>query len=217
VLPSLRGCPVTVTPSAARWAGPGRATGPVGTGTVAAAGPGLPGAEAEALAVARLHNGSSLVGGSATVAAVLAALGTARVVHLAAHGRLAVPNALFSSILLADGPLVVYDLEGQHSTPHTVAFASCNAGEVDVRPGDELLGLSAAFMARGTAQLVAPVVRVPDAETAPLMTDFHRRLVGGVTAAEALAAAQQHQSLGDDVELAAAAGFVCFATAAAAA
>jgi tetratricopeptide (TPR) repeat protein len=210
LLPSLAGRPVTVAPSAGRWAGASHAAG---ESAVAVAGPGLPGARSEALAVARIHAGTSLAGDAATVDAVLTALGTARVVHLAAHGRLALPNALFSSILLADGPLVVYDLEGRQSTAHTVVLASCNAGEVDVRPGDEMLGLSAAFMARGTAQLVAPVVRVPDAATKPLMTAFHRRLAAGATAAESLAAAQEQQSQGGDEELAAAAGFVCFATA----
>jgi hypothetical protein len=73
--------------------------------------------------------------------------------------------------------------------------------------GDELLGLAATFLARGTAQLVASVVPVPDAQTTQLMVDVHRRLAAGAGTAVALA---QASLPGDDPRaLAAAARFVC--------
>ena len=61
----------------------------------------------------------------------------------------------------------------------------------------------------GTATLIAPVVPVPDAETADLMLAYHAHLLKGRPAAEALALAQQDNPAADPVARVAAAGFVC--------
>jgi len=219
ILPSCRGRPVTVSPSATLWHGArlraapqtaASAAGAVGA-VLAAAGPRLRGAHDEAIAVAAIHGSTPLVGGAATVDAVLAGLGAAGLAHLAAHGRLSADNPLFSDLLLADGPLVVYDLERLARVPPTVVLAACDSGRSVVRTGDELLGLGATFIGRGAAQLVASVLPVPDAETAPLMVAFHRRLAAGDPPAVALAAAQQRLAgeLPAPATVAAAAGFVC--------
>ena len=83
------------------------------------------------------------------------------------------------SSLLADGPLFAYDIEQLATAPHTVVLAACESGRSVVCAGDELLGLGAMFLARGSSQLVASPLPVPDTETAPLMTAFHRRRRGG--------------------------------------
>lgn len=209
-LPSCVGRPVTLAPSAALWYAAQRPAvdgGPV----LAAAGPDLPGAQAEVETIARIYvDGSiSLSGAGATVEAVEGALRGARVAHLATHGRIRGDNPLFSSLLLADGPLTVYDLERLDAVPHTVVLAACDAGRSVVRAGDEPLGLSAAFLGLGTRQLVAPVVPIPDGAAVELMTGFHHLLANGVGAAEALARAQQQRSAGSPGARAAAAGFVC--------
>jgi CHAT domain-containing protein len=173
-----------------------------------AVGPGLPTGRTEAEAVAAIHGTKPLVDAAATVEAVTAALGTASVMHLAAHGRFHVQNPLFSSLMLADGPLTVYDLERLDRVPTMVVLAACDSGRSVVCAGDELLGMSASFLAHGAQQLVASVVPVPDAETGPLMVEFHRLLVAGLPAPEALARAQQEVT-GDEAVIAAAAGFVC--------
>ncbi len=208
VLPSCAGRAVSVTPSAALWLcavrTPARA-GPV----VVAAGPGLSGAEEEARAVAAIHGCPPLLAEAATVDAVLAALGTAGTVHLAAHGKLSTDNPLFSRLRLHDGPVMVHDVDRLARVPHTLVLASCDSGRSVVHTGDELLGLSATFIAHGTAQLVASVIPIPDAETVPLMVSLHRRLATGETAASALAAAQVELRDGDPGSRAAAAGFTC--------
>jgi tetratricopeptide (TPR) repeat protein len=210
ILPSCAGRAVTVSPSATLWhTASNRPAGATAGMVAAVAGPGLAGAREEALAVAAIHGAAAYVDGRATVDAALDVLGSAELVHLAAHGRLAPDNPLFSSLRLHDGPLVVYDLERQDRVPHTVVLASCDSGRSMVCTGDELLGLGATFIARGTVQLVASVVPVPDAETAPLMTALHRELRAGRPAAEALAEAQRGSRDEGPRELAAAAGFVC--------
>jgi tetratricopeptide (TPR) repeat protein len=212
VLPSCAGRTVTLAPSATLWHSTvgQHATG---GGVAVAAGPGLPGAVEEAATVAAVHGTTALTGAAATVEAVLAALGTAGTAHLATHGRLSADNPLFSSLLLADGPLYVHDLERLTRVPQTVVLAACDSGTSVVRTGDELLGLSATFVARGTANLVASVLPVPDAATATLMAAFHRGLAAGQPPAVALAAAQRDCHDGEPATVAAAAGFVCLGSA----
>ena len=91
--------------------------------------------------------------------------------------------------------------------PHTVVLAACDSGRSVVHTGDELLGLGAAFLTKGCAQLVASVVPIPDAETAPLMAALHRLLTQGLPVAVALARAQRDAT--GPTAIAAAAGFVC--------
>jgi tetratricopeptide (TPR) repeat protein len=212
ILPSCAGRPVTVTPSAALWLGDRALTsqdGPV----VVAAGPGLPGAEREAAAVAALHQVTPLLGGSAAVDAVAAGLDGARVAHLAAHGRIHPSNPLFTSLTFADGPLTVYDVERLRRPPEVVVLAACDVGRSGAHAGGELMNLSAAFLALGTRHVVASVVPVPDAETVPLMVAFHRRLAAGTPTVPALAAAQSEAGYGDPESMAAAARFISIGTA----
>jgi len=211
ILPSCAQRPVTVSPSAATWLA--AADRPVEGGAgrvVVAAGPGLPGARREVRAVAALHpDAHELTGAVATAAAVSRAMDGAGLVHLAAHGAVRADNPLFSSILLADGPLTVYDLERLRQAPRRVVLAACDTGRPQVVAGSELLGFTAALLGSGTATLVAPVVPVPDVETAPFMEAYHRRLAGGHSPAESLVQAQREIRTDDPVSSAGAAGFVC--------
>ncbi len=208
VLPFCRDRSVTVSPSAALWFA-GR--GPRGTaGHIAvAAGPGLPGAQAEAEAVAGIYQTAPLAGSTASVQAVTAALDGADVAHLAAHGHLHLHNPLFSSLRFADGPLTVYDLERLHRPPQLVVLAACDIGRPVVPAGDELLGVSAAFIAQGTRQIIASVTAIPDAQATHLMIAFHRALTTGLPAAAALAQTQRTLATQDAATMATAAAFVC--------
>ena len=209
ILPSCIGRAVTVSPSGTLWYTANRRA-PTTTGRVAVvAGPGLPGAQEEARRVAASYGATAHLGQDATVASVLTALNEASVVHLAAHGRVNADNPLFSSLRFADGPFTVYDLEGLDRVAALVVLAACESGRTVALAGDELLGLSAAFLTHGATQIVASVVPVPDAESAPLMMEFHRLLLAGQPSPAALAQAQQQLVSGTSAETAAAAGFVC--------
>jgi tetratricopeptide (TPR) repeat protein len=208
ILPALRGRPITVSPSAALWQAAMTAPAPAGD-VVVAAGPGLVGAPEEAVRVAAIHGVRPLVPPESTVAAVARGLDGAGLAHLATHGRLSVENPLFSQLLLADGPLVAYDLEHLDRYPHTVVLAACESGRNAVRAGDELLGFTATLLAGGSAQLAACVVPVPDAQTVPVMLALHTGLAAGHTLARALADAQCAVADDDPAAAAAAAGFVC--------
>jgi CHAT domain-containing protein len=118
-------------------------------------------------------------------------------------------NPLFSDLLLSDGPLVAYDVERVQRPPHTVVLAACDSARTVVCAGDELLGLSATFLAAGTSQLVATVLPVLDAESAPVMVALHQLLAAGLPPAEALMVAQRRVRDEEDAVRAAAACFVC--------
>jgi CHAT domain-containing protein len=176
---------------------------------VVVAGPDLPGAAAEATAVAAIYGGTPLTGAGATVDAVAKVLDGATLAHLATHGLVRSDNPLFSALRFADGPLMLHDLEALSRAPDTVVLAACETGRPVVLAGDELMGLGATLLAHGTRRLVAPVIDVLDIETAPLMVAFHRLLATGAPAATALAAAQQAAADAHPAGLAAVAPFIC--------
>jgi tetratricopeptide (TPR) repeat protein len=200
-LPALAGRPLTVVPSAASWLRAQRASGPSGRVTLVA-GPDLTHAAEEIAAVRESHPGALvLTGPAATADAVRAALDGAATAHIAAHGTFRAGNALFSSLRLADGPLVTYDLEHLRRPPRLMVLSACDAGRADVRAGEAVMGMVGCALSYGTATVIAGVSPVGDAAARDLMTGLHRRLAAGMSPAEALAATHREP---------AALGFVCF-------
>jgi CHAT domain-containing protein len=159
---------------------------------VALAGPDLRQAGPEAEAVAATWKGASLLhGGEATGEAMRAALCTADLVHVAAHGTHRQDNPLFSSLRLADGALYAYELgRSGDGFAGCVVLSACDAGLATFRPGDESLGLSQVLLQLGAQVVVAAVARVNDDASARLMTGLHAHLVRGTDAATALATVQ---------------------------
>jgi len=188
-LPSLRGVPIDVVPSATAWLSAqqiGKRAG--GRRLVSLAGPGLARSATEAIEVARAWRQSTAVTGSAATAGALSrAMSTARVVHVAAHGTHQSENPLFSSIRLADGPLFAHELDQTAGTPEHVVLSACELGLATIRPGDEALGLTSVLLRLGTRSVVAGVARIGDDIAAEAMTAYHQRLARGVDSAAALA------------------------------
>jgi hypothetical protein len=221
MLPGLRGRPLTVSRSATTWwrsmpeqrSGAGSAgAGSAGAGSersggdalrvLLAAGPDLVGADQEVRQAAAGWPGSTvLTGDDATGQAVLAAMSDADVVHLAAHGVHEAANPLFSAVQLADGPLFGYDLSRLARLPDQVVLSACDLGLATERPGDELLGMTAALLHGGTRCVVAAVARVSDEVAREVTVAYHRGLRAGLGPSRALATAT-----GDRED----APFVCF-------
>jgi CHAT domain-containing protein len=206
VLPDLRGRPVTVCPSASSWLAAWRrglaATGPAAAPPLLVAGPDLEHAAAEVAEIATIYAGCRvLLPEEATVSATLRALDGVPLAHLAAHGHHDGENVLFSRLDLADGPLMAYDIQQLTAAPRHVILSSCDVGRTVVRPGEEVLGFTAALLYIGTATVISSVARVADAAAAGMMTGYHRLLAAGANPAEALAEA----ALGEPFS-----PFVCF-------
>jgi hypothetical protein len=205
MLPGLRGRSVTVAPSATAWLNaarvadeaPGASAGPL-----LVAGPHLMHAEAELDGIAKLHPDHQVLRGElATVTAALTGLEGAPMAHFAAHGHHEPDNGLFSRLDLADGPLMVYDMQQVGNLPRLITLSACDVGRAVVAPGDEHLGFTAALLYAGTACVVSSVCRVVHDTAATVMTAVHRALAGGASPAQALAMASVDEPL---------ATFVCF-------
>jgi tetratricopeptide (TPR) repeat protein len=205
LLPSLRGRPLTIAPSAAIWLM--RQSLPRRRGKVVlAAGPHLRHARAELNAVAQLYPGAvTLQGRAADVGSVLRAIDGASIAHFACHGRMRSDSPLFSSLELADGPLNVYELQHLRRPPELVVLSSCDLAASATHPGDELLGFAAALLNMGTRTVIASTVPVPDAAAKRLMRALHEQLAARQPPARALAQAQRLVARGES----ALTGFVC--------
>ncbi|QIK82704.1 CHAT domain-containing protein [Sanguibacter sp. HDW7] len=162
--------------------------GPVaGSGVVVVAGPDLVDGEREAAEVAERWPGAQLlVGADATCAAVTDALRSADVVHLAAHGTHVADNPLFSSVRLADGPLLAHEIASAPVSARTVVLAACEVGAASERAGGLPLGLASVLLGLGARHVVASVATVGDGDARATMTRLHAGLVvpgAGVPAA----------------------------------
>jgi len=114
----------------------------------------------------------------------------AAIIHVAAHGWFRPDAPLFSGIELADGLLSTADVFNLSLRASLVTLSACETGRAVVGGGDELAGLSRAFLYAGAAGLLVSQWRVDDASTAALMTRFYRELAGGAGPAAALRTAQ---------------------------
>ncbi|HEY5986708.1 MAG TPA: CHAT domain-containing protein [Streptosporangiaceae bacterium] len=193
LLPDLRGRPVTVCPSASSWLAAwrqSRAAPPRNALPVLVAGPNLRHAASEITEIAKVYPGCRpLLAETATVDATLRALDGAPLAHLAAHGYHDRENVLFSRLELADGPLMAYDIQGLSAAPRQVVLSACDVGQAVVRPGQEILGFSAALLYVGTTTVISSVTRVADNTAVGTMNAYHRALSAGARPAEALAEA----------------------------
>jgi tetratricopeptide (TPR) repeat protein len=195
VLPDLRGRPVTVCASASSWLAAWRrglteVARPPGRPPVLVAGPDLEHADTEITEIAEVYPGCRvLLAQAATVSETLRALDGVPLAHLAAHGHHDRENVLFSRLDLADGPLMAYDIQQLAAAPRHVVLSSCDVGRTVVRPGEEILGFTAALLYVGTTTVISSVTRVADASALGTMTAYHRLLAAGAGPAEALAQA----------------------------
>jgi hypothetical protein len=142
----------------------------------------LPGAQQEAIDIAKLLSTQPLIGEAATETAIVQKLPQARIIHLATHtlsedfkGK-GVPGA----IVLApssndDGLLTTSEIMNLRLNAELVVLSgdSTALGKIT---GDGVIGLSRSFMAAGVPNVIGSLWCVPDQPTAVLMTQFYRQL-----------------------------------------
>jgi tetratricopeptide (TPR) repeat protein len=193
LLPSLRSRPFVIAPSVALWTRCREAPAGAPVRGVAVAGPGLPFADVEVARVAARYRAAAVYAGAgANVADVSAAMTGADVAHVACHGRLSRENPMFSSLLLGDGPMFVYDLERIEPPPRIVVLSACHAGSHATPTGREILGLTASLLAMGPRAVIAATVPIPDTlATVDVMAELHDRLATGARPADALLAIRE--------------------------
>lgn len=158
----------------------------------------LPGAAREAEAVAGLYGkrGTLLTGQAAGAEAVSRAMAFSEVLHLAAHTRVS-SDAFRQTFVLAEsqdgsssGLTTATDLLPAKTPLQLAVLSGCSTLGLQPSRSGGLLGLARAFVARGIPATVGTLWPVEDRQISGLMTDFHRFLLRGDSAAEALRQSQ---------------------------
>jgi hypothetical protein len=188
MLPDIHDRQLTIATSATRWAGDRGRLAPTGTGF--AGGPGVARGDEELDRASIAWPAASVLrGDAATVDAVTRLASRVGLLHVAAHGRHAADNPLFSGLELADGTLFGYDIDRMPRVPHTVVLSACEVGRSSVRWGEEAIGMTRAWLHAGSVCVVAAPVVVADDIAAELLGAMHAGLAAGRSPADALAAA----------------------------
>lgn len=177
---------LSVSPSASSWLRARVTEPPPGGRHVLVRGPGLATADAEVPELAdRYATATLLEHDDASVPRVLEELDGATLAHIAAHGTFRADSPLFSSLRMADGPLIAHDFERLNRSPYRIILSSCDAARFATVGEDELLGL-ATVLPLGTAGMVASSAPVNDGAAVQLMLALHEGLAAGLPLAEAL-------------------------------
>ena len=103
------------------------------------------------------------------------------ILHFAAHTELKQDDPLSSAVLLAksnsdNGRLEVRDIFGLDLKASLVVLSGCETALGKLSSGDELVGLTRAFIYAGTPSVIASLWKVNDSSTAQLMSSFYRNL-----------------------------------------
>jgi CHAT domain-containing protein len=151
----------------------------------------LPGAEAEAKAIAQILNTQPLISNKATKERVISQMAKARIIHLATHGLLddfgdGIPGAIALTPSQNDNGLLtagkILDLK---LNAELVVLSACDTGRGKIT-GDGVIGLSRSLISAGSPSVIVSLWAVPDASTSTLMTEFYRNWQQNSDKAQAL-------------------------------
>ncbi|MEH2368686.1 CHAT domain-containing protein [Nostoc sp.] len=146
----------------------------------------LPGAEKEAVEIAKLLKTKPFIGSQATKKFIVQQMPQAKRIHLATHGlvddssgQLGIPGI----IVLApsgkdDGLLTANEILGMKLNAELVILSACDTARGKIT-SDGVDGLSRSFMIAGVPSLIVSQWSVSDSPTAELMIEFYRNLQNG--------------------------------------
>ncbi|MFL5659578.1 MAG: CHAT domain-containing protein [Ktedonobacteraceae bacterium] len=140
----------------------------------------------EAKEVAERFRTKPLLGAAATKSAVLARFPDATLIHLATHAFFDADNPLESGIVLADGVLTAREVLQHRLQADLLILSACESGRVGSLGGEELAGLSQAFLQAGVRSLLVSLWQVDDQATGELIKAFYGARQDGADKALAL-------------------------------
>ena len=147
----------------------------------------LPDAEREVDTLRRMYGTAGAkvyVGAAAREDRFKAESGSARVLHLAAHGILQSASPMYSHVLLSqsgeageeDGLLEAWELMDMDLSAELAVLSACETALGRLGAGEGIIGLTWALFVAGVPASVVSQWKVDSASTTDLMIDFHRRL-----------------------------------------
>lgn len=140
---------------------------------------------AEALPGARVR-----LGRSATIASFLEDAPGRSIIHLACHGLFRPDNPMFSALRLSDGWLKAADVLTLDLSGAMVTLTACESGRSGIVAGEELMGLTRAFLGAGASTLLVSQWLVHDETFPAMVASFYRGLGSGLGRVTALRQAQ---------------------------
>ena len=147
--------------------------------------------EEEAERVAELFNTKPYNGYSATKDKVLENCTDKDVIHFSCHGYFDNADPLSSGVKLYDGVLTAREIFDMRLDTELVTLSACQTGLNEWSPGDELIGLTRAFLYAGAPSVVVSLWSVDARSTQELMLEFYKLLKNGADKATALQEAQK--------------------------
>ena len=112
------------------------------------------------------------------------------IIHVACHGKFFVNDPFGSCIVFQDEPLDAQRIFNLDIQADVVVLSACETGVNEVGGGDEIIGLTRAFLAAGAKSLVHSLWPVFGTSTKELMVNFHNNLLHGQSKMDALRNAQ---------------------------
>ncbi len=163
-------------------------------------------AEQEVSQIASLYGTIPLLQAQATEQQIHEQAARFDVLHLAAHGNLQTYEPLQSHMVLApsdsadgqacsdgrcDGKLTVREVYGLNlADTNLVVLSACKTDLGAQSAGDEIIGLTRAFLYAGTPTVITTLWNIEDETSAQLMKSFHQTWLEGLPTAHALRQAQ---------------------------
>ncbi|HWS83766.1 MAG TPA: CHAT domain-containing protein [Ktedonobacteraceae bacterium] len=100
----------------------------------------------------------------------------ASVIHLACHGEFMNEDPLNSGIVLSDGRFTARDWLQLRLQADLVTLSACQVGISDIRPGDDLVGLTRSILFAGASSLLMSLWSVDSEKTYDWMLLFYQNL-----------------------------------------
>lgn len=144
----------------------------------------LPGAEKEALQIAKFNPGSTLLTrANATKTAAINQAGKFAYLHFASHGKFNATQPLKSGLYLAkdketgsSGTLTVDNLYSLNLNADLVTLSACETALGHTANGDDVIGLTRGFFYAGASSIIASLWTVDDEATYQIMTRYYKEL-----------------------------------------
>ncbi|GEM_PF-1456357 len=153
--------------------------------------PPLPGTLKEVESITSLYeNSECYIENDMTLEKVKKTTVDAPVIHFATHGILDSSHPVFSGLLLKDTILSVSDIFRLNLSATLVVLSGCKTALGEKSLGDEIVGMSRAFMYAGTPSVVATLWSISDESSVLFMEEFHRHFKEGKSKAESMREAQ---------------------------
>lgn len=135
-------------------------------------------AEREAKEVAKVYPQSAVyVEADATKSKAVSLSPNYEILHFAVHGELTEDDPMGSALLLVgDGKLSVAEIFSLNLKADAVVLSACETALGKISNGDEIIGLTRAFIYAGTPSVIATLWKVNDRASYELMREFYSDL-----------------------------------------